>query len=990
MVPDDTPAGPASSEQESADANTASDVDGEGSGHPLASGASSRFPVVAIGASAGGLEAIEQLIGPLKPCSAAFLVVQHLSPRYASSLPEILARSTALPVVPMEDAKTIRSGVIYIAPPGVEVHVQRGELRLRPLAEAVRKHPIDSLFRSLAHDQGPRAIAVVLSGAGTDGSLGIRSIKEEGGITFAQDPTSAGQPGMPQSALDSGCVDFSLSPEAIGEELMRIGAHPYVARHPAGRLAPELLTRLFELLHRSHGVDFSSYKLSTVERRIQRRMALQHLERPSDYVKLAETNRSELSALYDDLLIGVTGFFRDQEPFELLKSSVFPALLEQREIDRPIRIWVPGCATGEEAYSIVICLLEFLEEHQLDQHLQVFASDIDENALARARHGIYPPGIELDVSRERLQRFFSRAEKGYQVSRKVRDLVVFARHNLGKDPPFSRLDLISCRNLLIYLQPALQKKVMRVLHYALNPRGYLLLGAAESVGDASDFFSLLERKLKLYVKKHGTSPGVFEFAFGGRHEDGAATMNAPPSERKPEVSIQQLADRKILDRYAPPGVLIDEGLNILQFRGQAGPFLAPSPGAATLSIVRMIRPELLVPFKAAVQRVMQEGAQVSSEPVRLPEPSPRMVAVDVLPLETSAHARCLLVMFRELPPDRPDGPPDAELERSAETSAPQQRRVQELERELVTTKEYLETIVQELATSNEELQSSNEELQSSNEELQSTNEELETSKEELQASNEELVTVNEELQSRLGQLGVANDDLINVLGNVTSPVLLVGLDLRIRRFSGAAERLLNLVSSDIGRPISYLGTSLNVPQIESAVSESIDTMRSKELRVRCSNGGWYAMHTAPYQTADRAIRGVVIELIPVAAPQNANDFVELDELVDKVLATLPHEVVLIDHSLRMVWMNPPFRKAWPASGDVLGQPLESVLARSGAFEVLWSAIEEAVFAGRPFENHSTVETSETGAPRTARWSARCLPAEPGREALTMLVIERES
>jgi two-component system CheB/CheR fusion protein len=949
---------------------------------------SSRFPIIAIGASAGGLEAIENVVKHLHPSGAAFLVLQHLSPRYASSLPEILGRSTSLPVVSMQHGAVVSPDTIYIAPPGVEVRVLAGALQLRPLAESARQHPIDSLFRSLAHDQGSAAIAVVLSGAGTDGSVGIRSVKEEGGITFVQEPSSAGQPSMPQSALDSGCADFSLPPAAIGQELMRLGAYPYATHRRSGRrLHPDLLNRLFEQLRRVWGVDFSCYKLTTVERRIERRMALQHVERAADYAKLVEDNRSELNALYDDLLIGVTGFFRDQEPFELLKTQIFPALLEGRDAEQPVRVWVPGCATGEEAYSIVMCLLEHIEEHLPGQRVQVFATDIDDQALARARQGTYPQGIELDVSAERLQRFFTRAEKGYQISRRLRDMVVFARHNLGKDPPFSRLDLISCRNVLIYLQAPLQKRVMRVFHYALNPRGCLLLGTAESVGDASDFFSLVERKLKLYVKKHGSSPGVFEFAFGTRHESGAATVSGPPIERKTEISIQQLADRKILDRYGPPGVLVDESLNILQFRGQTASFLAPSPGAATLSILRMVRPELLVQLKGALQRALQEGAQVSCEPVRLMDPLPRLVTIDVMPLDAAAHARCLLVLFRELMSER-DVQLSSEAPAGVDGSSAGPQRVQELERELVTTKEYLETIIQELATSNEELQSSNEELQSSNEELQSTNEELETSKEELQATNEELVTVNEELQTRITQFGVANDDLVNVLINVTSPVLLVGLDLRIRRFSAAAERLLNLISSDIGRPISYLGTTLNVPHIEGTVSESMNTMRFKELRVRCSNGGWYTMHTAPYQTADRAIRGVVIELIPVGPPQSAEEVPELDELVGKVLATLPNEVVVLDQSLRMVWMNRTFQSTWGASSDSFGHPLEAVLPRQEQTEKLWAAVEQAVFSGRPFEDLvlGHADGSEQSLPR--RWSARCLPAELGRGALTMLLAER--
>jgi two-component system CheB/CheR fusion protein len=718
-------------------------------------------------------------------------------------------------------------------------------------------------------------------------------------------------------------------------------------------------------------------------------MVLQHVDRPSDYLRLLEAHRGELNALYEDLLIGVTAFFRDREPFEALCSTILPALFEKRSPEQPVRVWVPGCATGEEAYSIAMCVLEYLEDHQLAHRLQIFATDINEHALSRARHGMYPASIELDVSPERLQRFFSRADKGgYQVSRKVRDMVVFARHNLGKDPPFSRLDLVSCRNLLIYLQPALQKRVMRVFHYALNPHGCLLLGTAESVGDASDLFSLVDRKLKIYVKKHGTSPGVFDFAFGQSPERGTVSMSNPPHERKPEVSFQQAVDRKILDKYGPPGVVVDQALNILQFRGQCASYMAPSPGAATLSMLRMVRPELLVPLKSVVQRVLVDGVPASCEPVRLTDAAAPPVVMDVIPVEASPGNRCLLVLFRNVTEGQPAEQAAGEDEGAKVPGAA--KRIHELERELTTTKEYLETIIQELATSNEELQSSNEELQSSNEELQSTNEELETSKEELQATNEELVTVNEELQTRIGQLGVANDDVVNLLMNVGSPVLLVGLDLRIRRFSAAAERLLNLISSDVGRPISYLGSSLNVPHIESTVSDAINSMRMREVRVRCSNGAWYTMRTVPYQNSDRAVRGGVIELLPFPLLGSNYDASELHQLTTHMLGVLPSYLVLLDAALRIVWANDAFVQAWNDGTELFGRSLDTMFDSREQAPELWKRIEDTARTGQPFGDlvlrHRWGHTGE----RNLRWMARSVGAEGQRRELTLLVVEEQA
>jgi two-component system CheB/CheR fusion protein len=505
-----------------------------------------------------------------------------------------------------------------------------------------------------------------------------------------------------------------------------------------------------------------------------------------------------------------------------------------------------------------MCLLEFLGERAAGRKIQIFGTDLDELALAHARLGIYPATIEVDVSPERLQRFFSRVEKGYQISRQIRDMIVFARHNLSQDPPFSRLDLVSCRNVLIYMQPPLQRKVLRIFHYALNPDAFLLLGTSESVGDAADLFALVDRKLKIYAKKNIPATAVFEL---GSDAWPVPSAEAKPGvvlpEVKPTITIQQLADRKVLEKYGPPGVLVSEGMDILQFRGRTGPYFEPAPGVATLNLFKLARPDLLMDLRATIHKAWTENVPITSRIVRLQDDNGhRLVSLDVMPLQDAgSKINCLLVLFREVLP--PLSEPSAEPKGKEPPADP---RVAELERELSLTKEYLHTTIEELEAANEELKSSNEELQSSNEELQSTNEELETSKEELQSTNEELNTVNEELHHRMSQLNVTNDDMQNVMAAIAAPVVIVGMDLRIRRFSAAAERLLTLIPADIGRPVAYLKAMLRGANVEPVVAEVVNAIRPAAVPVRAADGTMYSMRVAPYRTADHAIRGAVIEL----------------------------------------------------------------------------------------------------------------------------------
>jgi len=835
-------------------------------------------------------------------------------------LGEILARGTRLRVVTIEHGMKLEPATVYVAPPACDISLDGERLLTTSASSRAPSHAIDSFFRSLASAGGPMAVGVVLSGSGSDGTVGLRAIKEEGGITFAQDPSTAGQPGMPQSAIDSGAADFALAPAAIADELVGLGAQPYLAR--AAQIDDaEAESRIFERLRVAHGIDFALYKRSTIDRRIARRMALHKLEKPADYVALLASDDGELRALYNDLLIGVTRFFRDAEPFEALKTVVFPRLLDQRGSEQPIRIWIAGCSTGEEAYSIAISLLELLGDRAGAYRIQIFATDVDDDALARARAGVYPTSIEMDVAPELLQKYFTQTDKGYQLARKVRDLIVFARHNLGKDPPFSRLDLVTCRNVLIYMQAALHRRVMRVFHYALNPNAFLVLGTSESLGDSAELFTLIDRKLKVYAKRDMPATAVFDFSLPHRSPHDDAELGPPPDPR-PLVNIGQLADRKVIEKYAPPGVIVDDRLDIVQFRGHTGPYLDPTPGAATLNLAKLARPDLLVALRTTAGKVLVDGLPSTSPPIPLRSPSgERSVSIDVLPLPEAGGRRCLLVLFQEAA--REPGPAARPVAGGGDGQPRADARNTELERELATAKEYLQSTIEELEAANEELQSANEELQSSNEELQSANEELETSREELQSTNEELATVNDELQNRMLQLSIANDDLHNVLLNATSALIIVGTDLRIRRFSSSAERLLNLVSGDVGRPIAYLCNVVSARDIEMVAAESLASNAVHEQRVRCIDGSWHQMRMVPYRTADHALRGLVIELVRSQPPPGTPESTTFNPFAERVMAALPTAAMLVDRQKLLVLGEPRVLRgvrsgAWLARATAVG------------------------------------------------------------------------
>ena len=861
---------------------------------PQANEEGPQFLIVGVGASAGGLEAFTQMLRALPvDTGMAFVLVQHLDPTHASMLAEILSRSTEMPVSEVQDQMPVEANHVYVIPPGANMVISKRVLQLSSRREARGHHrSIDYFFRSLAETQGHKAIGVILSGTASDGTLGLQAIKAEGGITFAQDDT-AQQNSMPRNAIAAGCVDFVLPPNEIAEEIVRIGRHPYVARvqepKPEEPARQTKLGQVLALLRNSTGVDFTHYKHNTLYRRIARRMVLHKMEGLNDYLRFLEANRGELDALYQDILINVTSFFRNPEAFDMLKFSVFPKLIQERSRHDPVRLWVLGCSTGEEAYSIAIALAEFGESTGRPLVGQIFGTDLNGASIERARAGIYSKDVAQDVSTERLRRFFTEVDGSYQVAKSIRDMCVFARHNVLNDPPFSRMDLVSCRNLLIYMEPVLQQRLIPLLHYALKPAGLLWLGASETIGSYRDLFEIQDPKHKIYSKKEGPVRLAIHMPFR------PPAPHHPPSsnERLREIAfggadLQKAADRILLTKYAPPGVLVNTDLEILQFRGETGLYLAPAPGKPSLNMLKMLREGLLVGVRAAVLKAKKEETPIRAEGLHArTNGGYREVNIEVIPVKSnSGSAPNFLIVFEE-PSSLSTTIRQQTTEKllpSPESAEPEisEPDTDRLKQELAATREYLQSVIEQQEAANEELQSANEEVQSTNEELQSINEELETSKEEIQSSNEELATLNDELQHRNFELSVTNNDLVNLFSSVQMVIVMLGADLRIRRFTPMAEKILNLIPADVGRPISDIKLNLSISDLDHLLIEAIDTVSVKEQEVQDRAGRWYSLRIRPYKTLENKIDGAVLVLVDIdTLKQNQEDLRRQAELLNQ-------------------------------------------------------------------------------------------------------------
>lgn len=849
------------------------------------------FSIVGIGASAGGYEAFTEFLMHLpKDLGMAIVFVQHLDPKHKSKLAELLAHTAKQPVVEAQSDMEVRPDHIYVMPENVTLTIQDDRLCLSPRREhEAPPMPIDAFFRSLAENQQNRAIAVVLSGTGTDGSLGLEAVKGEGGITFAQDEGSSKYFGMPDSAIRSGSVDFILSPSEIAKELVRIAAHPLVGRFRKQRTTPDAdggeadkltsespaeLNTLFSLLRLRKGVDFSLYKQTTIKRRIIRRMVLHKVETLGDYLGFIQNSPAELHGLFNDLLINVTNFFRDAAAFQTLKKRVFPRVIKTHTDDSPLRFWSCGCATGEEAYSLAISLIESFEQDRIHRQVQIFATDVGDGSIEKARAGIYPEAILQDVSSERLRRFFTKLNGHYQVHKSIRDMCIFARQNVLLDPPFSNLDLITCRNVLIYFGPLLQRKIIPLFHYALRPTGFLLLGNSETIGQAGDHFNLIDKKHKIYVKKENYHRPDFE----GIHK--AQELEAQRARRPAEKDFesdkrqdfQAQVDNILLHEFSPAAVVVNSEFEVIHFRGGTGDFLEHAPGSASLNLLKMARDGLTMPLRLLLNKAAKQDLPVKQSGIELRQNGrDSVVTIEVRPLKLGIGAeRFFLIIFRESNAGAV-GPSRAKGEGQAKMARQRGEEVARLEQELSSTKVSLQSIIEEQDATNEELQSANEEIQSSNEELQSTNEELETAKEELQSTNEELTTLNEELQTRNGELGQVNNDLANLLSSVNVPILMVGTDLTIRRFNPMAEKVFSIIPADVGRWLADINRNIFLPELEEIVSRVIEDLSTVEREVQDREDRWWMLRVRPYRTRENKIEGAVIVLMDIDELRRALD-----------------------------------------------------------------------------------------------------------------------
>jgi two-component system, chemotaxis family, CheB/CheR fusion protein len=831
------------------------------------------FPVVGVGASAGGLEAFTQLLKHLPPDTGmAFVLVQHLAPMHESALAALLSRNTRMPVAEATDGIRIQPNHVYVIAPNFNMALSGGTLRLLARTEAMRQHmPIDIFFKSMAQQRKSGACAVVLSGTGSDGTEGLKAVKAEGGITFAQDEASAKFYEMPRSAVAAGCVDFVSSPEGIAKELTAIGKHPYLVPPPR-KEPPEAAIQPGDVLHRilgrvlkATGIDFTQYRESTIRRRLQRRMLVLKVTEPDEYLRYIVQNPAEASALAQDVLICVTSFFRDPKIYIALKQRVFPRIVKRKEPKEVIRIWVPGCSTGEEVYSLAICLLEYLRERGEAPRLLIFGTDISERAIQEARTGTYPDSIAADVSPQRLRQFFVKTEHGYQISKSIRDLCIFAKHDLTRDPPFSNLDLISCRNVLIYFKALVQKRIFPIFHYALKPDGCLLLGSSESASSAAELFTTLDRVQKVYQKRPGTvrlplNLPAQELALG--KGEAARAPESPPS----GLDLLREAQHILLRRHTPPAVIVDADMQVHQFVGRTGAYLEPASGEASLNLLRMVREGVAFDLRDMLQEAKKEGHAVRRERRQIKSNgAARLVNLEVAPLPgVSLKERYFMVVFEPVSQEEEETPKGRGRAKQGKVRVSKgEREIHDLRQELDRTQKHLQTLVEEQEAANEEMRAANEEILSSNEELQSTNEELETAKEELQSANEELATMNEELENRNTELTTANSDLVNLLGSVNIPVVILDNELRIRRFTPAAERVFNMIPTDAGRRISDLRHSLDIPNLAGIITEVVESVSPRETDVRDNEGRWYSLRVRPYKTIDNRIGGAVVALLDI-------------------------------------------------------------------------------------------------------------------------------
>jgi len=917
----------------------------------------------------------------------AFVVVSHQHAGHVRLLPSLLSKCTAMPVVEATDGMAVEPNRVHMAPGGINLAMLHGTLHIMESDSQDRVPlPIDYFFRSLAEDQKQRAVGIILSGTGTDGTLGLRAIKDESGLTIAQEPSSAKYQGMPRSAIAAGVVDVVKPAGQMSEPLL---AYTRSLTRPALPLpeheGSQTLRKIFILLRDRTGNDFTLYKENTIHRRIERRMHVHQIEDVRQYLRFVLANPHELDTLFQELLIGVTSFFRDPQAFEVFVHRGLPSLVEGKSEGATLRLWVAGCSTGEEAYSLAILIREYLTQQKRRLIVQIFASDLDSRAIETARLGLYPVGIAGDVTPERLHRFFTKEDHSYRVKKEIRDLVVFATHNVLINAPFTKLDLLSCRNLLIYLEAKAQEKLLPLFHYTLNPQGILFLGSSETIGTFESLFTVIDRKGKLF--RRTAEPGAIPRLerFPGGMMKGTAETRAEAEVRLPPmraVSIPDLIQQLLVSRYAPAAVIVNERGEVVYIHGHTGTYLELAPGPPTHHLLEMAREGLKHDLALALHQAASKEDDVVHHNVRVKaDGDVNLVNLTVKKIaEPEALQGLFLVTFDRARADK------AAARKGA--PAPLKKDKSGLKRELELTKQRLQRTIEELQTSNEELKSTNEELQSTNEELQSTNEELETTKEELQSLNEELVTVNTELQGKLDALAEAHDDLQNLLNSTEVATIFLDNELRIKRFTSEAKRVSNLIVSDVGRPLSDIVSKLTDDRLVEEAQAVLQTLVVKERDAQTADGSWFYMRILPYRTSKNTIDGLVLTFLDVTKMKEAERVIEASRsMAASIVETVREPLLVLDDQLRVVSTNQAFYRTFQVTPREVEQQLLYHLC-SGAWNLppLRRLLEEVLPKQTTFQDFIVDKTFPHIGRKVLALNGRRLEqavSQPGRILLAM-------
>ena len=928
------------------------------------------LPIVGLGASAGGLEALKSFFTEVAENSGmAYIVVVHMNPKQPSLLPDLLQKVSRIPVAVAKDGQLIEPDHVYVAPPNKEISLFNGKIQLLDILAKRAALPIDLFLRSLAQDQGRNAAAIILSGTGTDGTMGVKAIKANDGLILVQEDETAGYDGMPRSAVSTGLVDLVLPPEAMPDRLVQYFMHHEIAldsRTAATKNEQQgWLYKIFAILRSRVGHDFSAYKPNTILRRISRRMGLNQIESHEHYVRYLRENAVEVESLFRDLLIGVTQFFRDAESFEVLKTGILPDRLKRMGEGAVFRAWVPGCATGEEVFSLAIVLRECLDQIPGRISLQLFGTDINSHAIDKAREGIFPGSIEADVSADRLKRFFIKEGDFFRVRKEIRDDVVFSLQDVLKDPPFSRLNLLCCRNLLIYLDVNAQKRLLPLFHYTLSAGGILVLGSSETVGGFTNLFGTRDNKWKIYERRE-VPRALRQFV----HFPSGRAAAEPDHGTEPvgPADMARMAQKAILDQFAPTALLINPNGTILHVQGRTGKYLETPSGAPTHNIHSLAREGLRIELSSAIRQAVASNKPVTRRKIAVKTNGDIQmidlhVSPQLAPKKLSGH---LLVVFEGI--DATAAPWAAPAPAGKDTPV-EAARLFELEQELLNTRESHQTTIEELESSHEELKSTNEEMQSANEEMQSANEELESSKEELQSLNEEMQTVNAELQSKVEELSATHDDMRNLLNSTQIATIFVDNDLHIRRFTHKATTMINLIETDIGRPLQHVVTNLAYDGLIADLTEVLKTLTPRSCEVQTTRGDWYNMRIVPYRTMDNRINGAVFTFATIGDQKKAQailessrrDMEQASQLVRNVFDMNPDPIAVLDNNGQVVIANTGFARLLNiAEKKVNG--LDLLSANLSSFESidLKSKLQAALmkdkdFTTRPFEVNSPKE-----------------------------------